>query len=90
MVTASLNGVSVENHAGGHPDQSTYEQPPVPPLLTPVVSLTYCYYNRFLPGSPIDRTMGGGEKRHTVWAERREEVVSARAGDRGEPTQQVH
>src|SRR6266581_3209337 len=35
----------------------------------------YCSYNRFQTVSHIDRTMCGGEKMNTVWAQRREEVL---------------
>src|SRR4030095_6670532 len=43
------------------------------PRLHPV---TYCHYNRFHTAFHIDRAMGGGEKMHTVWTQRREEVVN--------------
>src|SRR5215510_12065123 len=45
-------------------------------ILPPVHPVTYCSYNRFHTAFRIDRTMYGGEKMHTVWAQRREEVLS--------------
>src|SRR5256885_13689668 len=38
--------------------------------------VTYCYYNRFLPVSSSGRPIRGGEKMSTVWAQRREELLS--------------
>src|SRR6266446_6896806 len=38
--------------------------------------VTSCYYNRFLPASTIDMPMQGGEKMGTVWAQRKEELLS--------------